>query len=112
LADFATLWIAASSAIFVGSISYIVLWIDNDTITHFFSKPLYPGFYVAYRLVYAHADASDRMVTFAVFAAALVNALVYLCGVLIIRLLWRYMNNPNSLRPYKSEVQHQSNDHR
>jgi hypothetical protein len=101
LGDFASLWIAASFAIFIGSVTYVVLALNNDAVTQFASRPLYPGFYIAYLLVRGHTDRADPRVTLAVFAAVSINAIVYAVGVLIIRLLWRYISNPSSLQPHK-----------
>ena len=103
LGDFASLWIAASCAIFVGAATWVVLYINIDWVTHFIAKPFYPGFYVAYRLLSRHENASDWLIASAVLAAAFVNAFVYAGGVLIIRLLWRYIKHPESLRPPPSK---------
>lgn len=110
LGDFASLWIAASCAIFVGSATYAVLIIDSDAVIRFASKPFYPGFYIASRLISGQVEVIDRMASVAILAAAVVNAFVYACGVLAIRLLWRYLAEPNSLRSDRMEVPNQSHE--
>jgi len=99
LGDFASLWIAASFAIFAGAVTFVVLALGNDGIVNFASRPLYPGFYVAYLLVKGHTDPSDPRANLAIFSAVCVNAIAYAAGVLIIRLLWRYMSSENTLHP-------------